>query len=61
MTKTDDMDYSFRLNVKSIDEIMTHRDSFMAERLLQCYESNHNKTAFVTALIGRLLAAELRK
>ncbi len=57
MTKTD-MRNSFRLNVESIDEIFATADSFVAQRLLQRYETATDKTAFVAALIGKAIAAD---
>jgi hypothetical protein len=53
------MDNSFTLASKSIDEILAQIDAFTAERLMQAYESS-NKTAFVAALIGRIVLNELR-
>jgi hypothetical protein len=46
---------------KAIDEILASPDSFSAERLMQHYETAHDKTAFVAALIGRVLLERHRR
>jgi hypothetical protein len=51
---------SFRLCVGEIDGILVHLDSFTAERLMQRYETASDKTAFVAALIGKVLLHQHR-
>jgi hypothetical protein len=54
MTMTN-MPDSFQLSAKEIDGILASPDSFTAQRLMQRYETASNKTAFVAALIGKVL------
>jgi hypothetical protein len=51
---------SFQLSVEEIDNILASPDAFAAERLMQRYETTHDKTAFVAALIGQVLLLKAR-
>jgi len=51
----------FQKSVAEIDMILASLDSFSAERLMQRYETASDKTAFVAALIGRVLLDAHRK
>lgn len=58
MTCTD-IAKSFPVYVKTIDDAMIAKDSFVTERIMQQYRSAHDKEAFVAALIGKLLVTDV--
>jgi hypothetical protein len=61
LASTTDMDILFRLSVKAIDDILYAPDAFSAERLMQHYDTAPDKTAFVAALIGKIVTAHYSK